>query len=329
MPGLADKATFSRIVYPAEEFTLRKLFFSEGLGVQFIMFIVPGTLLPLITCSFFKKKFKEFGKYFLFFLVPTLMAYLYFFVMQGFWVRFLFPYLALGLIAMVILLDKFKWGRRYFWLFGCVSIFTSVAEISKRGQLLASLLISILLFILFKSSKNFRIPKLLKNKKTGIAILLIIILSLIAVKIESDYNRDVFNKYPHMFSRKERKEADTALGWPWLDENTAGGEKIAYTGRCESYPLFGSHFKNDVFYISINNKPPLPHCYLRGDYRKEKDVLAWKQNLQDKKIDYLFVYQPYNRSDYPIEDEWARADKGMFNLVYENLRVRIYKLKIK
>ena len=70
---------------------------------------------------------------------------------------------------------------------------------------------------------------------------------------------------------KEAGQKDLGLGWRWLNENTGSGKHVAYTGRSEIYPLFGTKLKNHVFYVSTNDKPAMPHYFSDGLYRKEKN----------------------------------------------------------
>jgi hypothetical protein len=154
--------------------------------------------------------------------------------------------------------------------------------------------------------------------------------------LNEKYNREEFERYPYLFIKAEIGQRDTGFAWQWLNENTKVGMRIAYTGKSEFYPLFGERIKNDVFYISVNDKPAMPHLYPDGLYRKNKDFKAWRKNLKEAKIDILFIGLPHdinNESDditkFPIEDEWARSDKTEFKLIFENSKARIYSVDIK
>jgi hypothetical protein len=63
---------------------------------------------------------------------------------------------------------------------------------------------------------------------------------------------------------------------------------------------------------------------------------AWIHNLKALGVGYLFVsalsayeidYVWHNSDGFPIEDDWARLDRGAFPVVYENPQVRIYAVR--
>jgi hypothetical protein len=177
--------------------------------------------------------------------------------------------------------------------------------------------------ILFYKSKSF--------KKNMVGVLLIGIMFL--VHLNNNYDKDEFDRYPLIFSKKEAWQVDIGKGWRSLNEQTKNGARVAYTGRMEFYPLYGSKIKNVVKYISINEKEIIPYNHPDGVCRKIKDFLAWKNNLTKAKIEYLFVALPFfdNRetqdSDrFPIEDEWAVNHPADFQLVFSNSLSHIYKV---
>jgi len=73
---------------------------------------------------------------------------------------------------------------------------------------------------------------------------------------------------------------------------------------------------------------------IRPRYQRMQGIReAWVDNLRRLQVDVVFVaalsayevdYVWHNEAGFPIEDEWARADPGLFRLLYENPRVRIY-----
>ena len=67
--------------------------------------------------------------------------------------------------------------------------------------------------------------------------------------------------------------------------------------------------------------------------RMQGDRAAWLANLRALGVDRLFVsalsayeidYVAHNDGGFPIEDDWARADRTTFALIYENPQIRIY-----
>ncbi len=332
-PGIIDKVSFSKLFVRWDEFKLRNMFFGEGLGLQFLALIFPGTIFPLAFFNSIRKKIKDRLSYVFLFFIPGFMFCLYLFYIKAYWIRYIFPYLAIGLISAVIFLDKFKWGRKYIAVIGFICLLSSAAELAHRRELIISLILSFLLFFtLLFTRKNILINlNKIFSAKTYLVICTIIVCLL--TFLNEKYNREEFSRYPKLFKGKEAKERDIAFAWEWLNENTATGSRIAYTGRSEFYPLFGSKLKNDVSYIPINDKPGLPHYYADGLYRKEKNYLSWRKNLETTKVDYLFVALPYpinnesdNPEEFPIEDKWAQDDPKMFKLAFSNTKVRIYSI---
>jgi hypothetical protein len=138
-------------------------------------------------------------------------------------------------------------------------------------------------------------------------------------------------------------------GWDWMEQHAAGAV-IAYSGTNIPYRLLGPHFQNRVSYINIDRHFDwLYHDYARAERRnadyKPPDAPnppyarqrgfreAWIQNLRRAEVDYFFVTRlspleidnfRHNDAGFPEEDEWARADPQMFQLVFENPEVRIY-----
>lgn len=333
LPGIIDKVTFSKIFVSWDEFHLKNMFFSEGLGLQFLALIFPGTIVPLLTFPFLSrhKKDKDLIEYILLFSAPLIMLTMYLFYIKAYWIRYFFPYLGMGLIAAVIFLDKLKWGRGYITVVGGICILSSAAELAHRKELIISFILSFLLFaFLFYFRKN-----ILAYYKDRLSYkhVFFVTLALIAAFwfLNVKYNNEEFSRYPQLFKGNESQEKDIALAWRWLNENTGGGKKVAYTGRNEFYPLFGQLLKNKVVYVSVNNKPSLPHYYEDGLYRKDKYFDSWEDNLRKERVDCLFIALPFplnNESEdineFPIEDKWAQAHPENFKLLFNNSKAKIY-----
>lgn len=334
-PGFIDKNTFSNLFVNWKDFSLMKLFFREGLGIQFLTFILPGTFIPLLLYLFVKDKNEDHVEYMLLFLAPFLMFLFYLFLIQAYWTRYIFSYLGIGLIAGVVFLNRFKWKERYIWVLGMLSMMIASISLANRGELVFSMICAILLFIFTlcfrqRIARSIRGVLTLRNIFFG---MLVVILCLCFLNLK--YNREELGRYSQPFSKKEAGQRDIALAWKWLDDYTGKGARIAYTGRSEIYPLFGTKIKNQVIYISVNDKPNLPHYYPDGLYRKIKDFNAWKENLKKERIDLLFIGLPHainNESDdpneFPVEDQWAVAHAQFFKPVFSNSLVHIYKVDL-
>lgn len=102
---------------------------------------------------------------------------------------------------------------------------------------------------------------------------------------------------------------DAAKAWKWLNEHTQGSN-IAYVGRPVPFPLYGTDFKNNVYYVSVNGTEPAKLHYFKnskyswghdflslhkdleaqGNYRGLADFAVWSDNLMKKKpITCLFI----------------------------------------
>jgi hypothetical protein len=154
--------------------------------------------------------------------------------------------------------------------------------------------------------------------------------------LNNKYDKEESRRCTLGFSKKESWQVDIGKSWQWLNENTGRGANVAYAGRQEFYPLFGTKLKNNVRYISINEREPDPYNKPDGLLRAKKDYHAWRNNLKKNNIEYLFIALPFfeNRevddpSKFTIEDEWALGHPEEFELLYSNSLARIYKIKIK
>lgn len=333
--GLVDSSTYKMQLFTKDVGDLFRLF-REGLGVQFFALILPCTFLPVFFYRYLKKKLSPFTEYFLLFLTPLFALILFKFFINVYIARYFFPYLALGLITAVIFLNTLRHTNKYFMAVVFVSIIAASFELAHRYELVVSILLSLLLFITlevykkqllaFYSSKSFR----------KAALIGAIIGLLFFIYFNYRYDKEEFNRYLLRFSKKEVWQVDMGKGWKALNDLTGQGANVAYTGRQDAYPLYGANLKNDVQYISVNNKEIAPYNNPDGLYRRVQDYAAWKENLRKHKIDYLFIAKPVfnNRESadpdkFPIEDEWAAAHPDNFELVFNNSLTRIYKLLIK
>lgn len=333
--GLIDLAAYNKLYASGDRFDLGRFIFGEGLGVQFVALILPGLILPFIFFGYLKKKTHPFGEYLFSSITPLAMLILYGFFANAYVVRYLFPFLTIGFITAVIFINKLPGGVKYIKIVAFISIIASACELAHRYELIVSLLLSLLFFIvLFVYRKQ--IIAFYRSKAFIKAALIFSVLALmLLIYFNWRYDQNEFRRYPFTFSKKEAWQADIARGWQKLNEITGKGAKIAYTGRQEFYPLFGSKLKNDVKYVSVNAEEALPYKSLDGNCRQVKDFTAWRQNLKKENIEYLFIALPFfdNRESndptkFPIEDEWASSHPVDFQLLFSNSLCHIYKVEI-
>lgn len=315
---------------------LKKIIFKEGLGVQFIALILPGIFAPFIFFKYLKDRFSPLGEYILLFSAPLIMLVLYGVSINVYTVRYFFPFLSIGLLSAVIFAAKFSYGNKYLIFISAISIIFASFQLANGPELAVSILLSVFLFMALAIYKK-QVAEFYESKGLSKAIFLALAaLVLFLVYFNNDYNKEEFNRYPLSFSKKESAQRDIGRGWKALNELTGKGSRVAYTGRQEYYPLYGTGLKNRPMYVSVNEKEMAPYNSPDGLYRKVKDFSAWRNNLKKHNIEYLFIAHPVfnNRESvdpakFPIEDEWAIAHPEDFQLVFNNSLTRIYKVLIK
>jgi hypothetical protein len=332
--GAMDNLTYSKLGMGGYKNGLVDLLWKEGLGVQFLMLILPGTFLPLIFFKAIKDKTKPVLEYLFLFLAPVFMLLLYFVFINERWTRYLFPYLSLGLINGVIFFDKFKWGKRYLNIVAFISIAASITMLANGFELVFSVVLFLVLFSLVFLFRR-KIEKVI-GKVLSLKFLLLFFISMVIVLyvLNDNYNKSEFFRYPSTISRKESSKRDIAFAWQWFNANNGKGAKVGYAGRTEIYPLFGSNLKNEVMYVPVNKISMAPYDLRDGFYRKEMNYSDWISNLRKLNIAYLFIALPEeinNETDlgcFPIEDKWALEHPELFTQVFKNSLAHIYNVNL-
>lgn len=331
--GLINTRVCNELYYSDNRFDLYKIIFREGLGLQFLLIILPGIILPVFLLPFLRNKIDNFSKYLFFSLTPWIMFVLYKILVNAYVTRYIFPFVTVSLLCSIIFISRFTKGGRYLELAAFISILFSIFELAHRYELIFSILLSIILFIVIlvfqKRIVEFYRSRFFIKMIIACSVFFIVILGYLNIR----YDRNEFDRYPLTFSKKEQWQVDIARGWKKLNEVTGRGAKVAYTGRQELYPLFGTRLKNDVKYVSVNRREALPYKNVDRNCREVKDFAVWRNNLKKEDIEYLFVALPFpeNResedpSEFPVEDYWARIHPRDFVLLYSNSLCRIYKV---
>jgi hypothetical protein len=321
MPGYVSSKEYANLCYPAGDFSPMKLLFSEGLGFQLFAFALPGAFIPLLASLFRKSKRKIFDL--LIYLIPFLIFVFIFFFIRAYWTRYMYSFLAAGFISLIVFLHKGVKGRRYIYIASLVSIISSIPELSRKQPLIFSLILSFIIFLLILCWRRTKFPLVVKKiylpKWVYIGAVFILLFSLLTM-LNYKYEKEQYSRYCKFY-----REKDVAIAWQWLNDYTGQGKRIAYVGRPETFPLFGSQLKNDAFYVSINDQPvSLVDFGKDGEYRKEMSCGAWLKNLKDQNVDIVLVYQDHYKPFFPIEDQWATQDTKNFKAIYTNQKVRIY-----
>lgn len=333
-PGFIDKEAFSQLFVNWKEFSIKNMFFSEGLGAQFILFVFFGTIVPVLIIPFIRRKYNFNNETVFLSFSPLIMFLMYVYIIKAYWIRYFFPYLGIGIIVAFLFLDKFKWGKKYMTIFGLICIFSSASELAHRYELIFCLIASIVLFFAIYYFRKKIILNCHRLLNPRLLVISVIILFGLLYFLNEKYDREEYSRSVMLFKGNEGGQRDIGIGWKWLNDNTGNGMNVAYTGRAEAYPFYGTKLKNRVFYISTNDKPSMPHYYPDGLYRREKVFESWNKNIKKERIDYLFVALPHkesNESDdkkvFPMEDRWAAGHPELFDLVFSNSLAHIYKVK--
>jgi len=330
--------------FKIEDYRLTKLLFHEGLGVQSLIFVLPAIFLALPLTWIRKRRITDF--YLAYVLILPFMIFLvYRYIIPLANTRYLYPLMGVGIITGFYTIKILNIPRGIINILVLVCTLASIAELAKRQELITSIILTSLLL--------FSLPFLIKRIKQKLAIgnrLFIWVFSVFIVFIfliiEKDYIRNEYPRYVKMV-KYSGFWPDAAKAWDWLNSNTQGNN-IAYVGRPVPFPLYGTNFKNNVYYVSVNKTEPaklhyFPNSYYewgydflslhrnseaKGNYRSDADYSVWLSNLIRRNTDYLFIYSLHQTKDiaFPLEDGWAKSNFHKFSPVFTNETIHIYKI---
>jgi hypothetical protein len=341
--GVMDNKVYS-IHFELKDYSLSKLLFHEGLGGQSIVFILPAVFLGLPIALIKRRKEIDFNRFYLL-ILPLLIYLVYRYVIPLANTRYLYPLFGVGIVIAFYILNILNIPRFIVNILVVMCALSSMFELAKGQELIFSIILTFLLFFLGKAILNFiRNNKLISHPLFIGFYLLFIVFGL--VFLNRFYNLNEYSRYERMV-KYSGFWSDAVRGWEWLNKNTAG-KNIAYVGRPVPFPLYGTNFKNNVFYVSINKVEPVKlHYFLNGHYRWDSDFMSlhknleaegnyrsnadysvWLGNLARRNINYLFVYSLHQTKEiaFPLEDAWAKINPGKFVPVFSNETIHIYKL---
>jgi len=341
--GVIDIDTY-RAHFKIKDYSLAKLLFHEGLGVQAILFVLPSIFLALPVTLIKKRKMPGFIlTYFL--ILPVLIYLVYRHIIPLANTRYLYPILGTGMIIGFYTMGILGIPRRLINILVVICVLASMPELAKRQELIASAILAFLLFFLLPPFIKYIEQKWLIKKRLFIYLPLLFIVSVLAL-LEKDYVNNEYSRYTSMV-KYSGFWPDATRAWDWLNRNTQGNN-IAYIGRPVPFPLYGTNFKNNVYYVSVNKTEPAKLHYFpnshyhwgydflsmhrnleeEGNYRADADYSVWLDNLNRRNTDYLFVYSLHQTKEieFPVEEEWAKNKPGEFKQVFNNQTIRIYKL---
>jgi len=325
-----------------ENYRLSRLLFHEGLGLQALIFILPSIFLALPATLLRRKTVNFVLAYFM--ILPLLLYLVYRYMIPIANARYLYPLLGLGVIlgfytAMVLNINK-----HFINIASFACILSSMGQLAKRQELVVSMLLTFSVFvlavILIKQKAVVLINKTLFIPALSSFLIILLVL------LQKDYIKNEYPRYIKMV-KYSGFWPDAARAWDWLNNNTLGNN-VAYVGRPVPFPLYGTNFKNNVYYVSVNKTEPaklhyFPHSRYHwgndflslhknleenGNYRGGADYSVWLNNLNKRNTDFLFVYSLHQTRDieFPIEDNWAENNAEKFKPVFINQTIHIYKI---
>ncbi|MBN3040261.1 MAG: hypothetical protein JW867_03965 [Candidatus Omnitrophica bacterium] len=344
--GVIDRATFTSRNQEGG-YSLSKLLFSEGLGPQALLFIIPGLVLSLPVKIIKEKSRDIFYNYFM--ILPLILYFVYRYILPLPNSRYLYPMLGLGMIAGIYTCYKIKIPKKAVLTFSVISALACLSSFGKRLELVADIVSVLSLFALvvfIKKKKGLFFLNISRRQAYVCLFIFIIFLGLINVYY-------IKNEYPRYVLMQDYSGywPEAVKAWAWLNKNT-DGNNISYIGKPVPYPLYGTKYKNNVYYTSVNSIDPIHlhdlmdseyqwdraesmHINFRQDnnYRGRADYKIWLKNLRCRKTDFLFIYSLQHTDEllFPVEYYWAKDHPGVFEMVFEerdgNSAVKIYKIK--
>lgn len=338
--GVMDKAVYSSH-FISSDYSFSKIMFHEGLGAQSLLLVLPGIFLALPLAFFRRRKELDFTRVYLL-ILPFLMYLVYRFIIPLGNLRYLYALMGLGMILGFYAVDILKINKLAVNSLVLLCVLVSISELAKRQELVSSIILSTMLFIFLINLKRIK----LSGKPITVSILFTLLTLGFLLRAEVFYKTNEFPRYYKMV-KYSGFWPDATKAWNWLNNNTVGNN-IAYTGRAVPFPLYGSSFKNNVYYVSVNKTQPAKLHYFNHsryeygpgfesllksieqpyNYRGNEDYSIWLGNLLNMNTDYFFVYslQQTKTTIFPFEDSWAKLHPDRFKLVFTNNTIHIYEI---
>ncbi|MBU2541423.1 MAG: hypothetical protein KJ593_05950 [Candidatus Omnitrophica bacterium] len=340
LKGVVDNAIYRTATRPGD-FSLVKMLFSEGLGAQTLLFVMPAIFLGLPTALRKRKKDLDFNL--IYFMILPLLLFLCLRILIPLPnLRYIYALFAIALIIAFYTIKNLKLPKPLLPILIVICLLASIAELASHLELIMSLLLSLVFFAILLIIKRLKRIKI--TFKTIICLFLT--LGLLFVFLEKDYIKNEHQRYVKMVDYSGFWP-DATHAWAWLNQETSGNN-IAYIGRPVPFPLYGSYFKNNVYYVSVNEvEPAMLHYFLNskyiwghtdegtfrnfdapGNYRGGANYNIWLKNLLAHGTDYLFIYSELltDKIQFPIEEKWASNHPEEFSLAFINDTIRIYKI---
>ncbi len=341
--GVMDSFTYRAHFVPSD-YRITKLLFHEGLGLQTLLFVMPSVFLSLPFLLIRKVKKLSFVDGYVLSL-PLWLFLVWRFLIPLANSRYLYPCLGLGIACGFFVFSRIKTPRVILRFVFLLCVVSAMFELAKRVELVVSLILTWFIFLALAFYGRRILKMRFRNGKiiTAAAVLSVL---LFFAGLEKIYAISEFPGYSRMV-KYSGFWPDAAAAWQWLNKNTEGNN-IAYAGRPVPCPLYGSNFKNNVYYVSVNKTDPAKLHYFTqgkyrwgydfaelhrnleadGNYRSGSDYQIWLYNLLKRGTDYLFIYSLHQTKqvEFPREDYWAKEHPQRFIPEFKNETIRIYRL---
>lgn len=339
--GVIDASAY-RAHTKVYDYTFGKLFFHEGLGSQSVIFVIPALVFG-VPMLFLKrlKVLKSTGWYIL--MLPYLLYLEYRFLIPLANTRYLYPCIGLSFIVAFFCIQALSVRRLVVQILVSLCLMISMNEVSKYLELLNSYVLTGVMILVLLGLSRIRPATAMRRGTVFVFFLGVVFLTVFF--LNKDYLNREYPRYKKMLGYSGFWP-NAVEAWGWLNRVTTGNS-IAYAGRPVAFPLYGTGFKNIVQYVSVNRIDPaelhyFPDSYYRwgsdfmslhraleekGNYRSDPEYAVWLGNLNRRKVEYLFVYSLHQTEElaFPIEDRWAKEHPEVFNPVFANETVHIYK----
>ncbi len=344
--GVIDSQMYRTGARPGD-YGIAKILFSEGLGIQTLLFFLPAIFMGLAVLIAKKKQQAGFLIYY-FMSMPILFVLIYRFILPIPNLRYIYAAFGIASVIAFYVLADMRIPKKAVTAAVTISVLVSMGELAKKTELISSLILSFILFFIISISLKY-IRRIRFNKRTFYLSIICLAVFIFTLQfLEKDYVKNEFSRYAKMV-KYSGFWPDATKAWEWLNQNTAS-ENIAYAGRPVPFPLYGSRFKNNVYYVSVNKTEPARLHDFKGSryiwgYRQDNSKFDnyeaacnyrgnalyddWLINLRKKNTGYLFVYSLLKIKDinkFPLEDGWAQDHPQNFKLSFSNNTIRIYKL---
>ncbi len=343
LKGVMDNSVY-RAHFKTEDYSLMKLLFHEGLGAQTVIFVLTAIFLALPVAYIRNKRKINFVLFYLL-ILPLLVYLVYRYIIPLANARYLYPILGVGMAIGFYLVKLLNIPRMAIRILVSICLLASVSELAKRQELISAIIFTVFLLVFLPILIRYLKKSEFLKKPLFISLFLIFLIFSLGV-LEDNYSKNEYTRYAKMV-KYSGFWPDAAKAWDWLNMNTQG-DNIAYAGRPVPFPLYGSGFKNNVYYVSVNNTEPAKLHYFpesnyswgydflslhknleaRGNYRFAPEYNTWLSNLLKRDTDYIFIYSLHQTKEtvFPLEDAWIESRPGEFTSVFENETIHIYKL---